>query len=68
MGTELSGVGRGYCGTCCSLYEMSNVINGVGGKICEGIGGISVTNNGGEEEEEDGLEVSGGDVQKVNAR
>ncbi len=48
------------------MHEASNVIDGVSGEVGGGVGGIVMTNIVNEEAEEDGLEVCGGDVQKVD--
>ncbi len=45
---------------------MGNIINGVGGKVCGGIGGILLSYGCFEEEEDDCLEIVIGDVQEVD--
>ena len=44
------------------MHETGNVINGIGGKVCGGVGGLFMTDVIMEKEEEDGFEVSRRDV------
>ncbi len=45
---------------------MDNIVNGVGGKVCGGVGVILLADGDFEEEEEYRFEIGVGDVQKVD--